>query len=41
MDIDFRIAVVLAPIAVAGGWAVFNIGRAALVQIQNFLKKEA
>ena len=41
MDVDFRVAVVLAPIAIAAGWAVFNIGRAALVQIQTFLNKEA
>ncbi|MCM0589730.1 MAG: photosystem II protein Y [Gloeotrichia echinulata IR180] len=41
MDIDFRIAIVLAPIAVAAGWAVFNIGAAALQQIQTFLNREA
>ncbi|MDJ1173093.1 photosystem II protein Y [Roseofilum capinflatum] len=34
---DWRVVVVLLPIAVAGGWAVFNIGAAALTQIQNFL----
>jgi photosystem II PsbY protein len=38
--IDFRIAIVLAPIAIAGGWAVFNIGAAALRQVQGFLNKE-
>lgn len=38
--IDFRIAIVLAPIALAAGWAVFNIGAAALRQIQGFLNKE-
>jgi photosystem II PsbY protein len=41
MDIDFRVAVVLAPIAVAAGWAAFNIGAAALRQIQTFLNREA
>ncbi len=41
MDMDFRVALVLAPIAIAGGWAVFNIGAAALRQIQTFLNKEA
>jgi len=41
MDFDFRLLVVLLPLLVAGGWAVFNIGAAALVQINKFLKKEA
>ncbi|MBF2067963.1 MAG: photosystem II protein Y [Calothrix sp. C42_A2020_038] len=41
MDIDFRVAIVLAPIAVAAGWALFNIGAAALRQLQSFLNKEA
>lgn len=41
MDFDFRLLVVLLPLMVAGGWAVFNIGAAALVQINKFLKKEA
>ncbi|AUT02937.1 MULTISPECIES: photosystem II protein Y [unclassified Nostoc] len=39
--IDFRVAIVLAPIAVAGGWALFNIGAAALRQVQSFLNREA
>lgn len=38
---DWRILVVLLPIILAGSWAVFNIGRAALGQIQNFLNREA
>ncbi len=38
---DLRVVVVLLPIAIAGSWAVFNIARAALVQIQNFLNNEA
>jgi photosystem II PsbY protein len=41
MDIDFRIALVLAPVAIAAGWAAFNIGAAALRQIQGFLDREA
>ncbi len=41
MDIDFRLAIVLAPIAIAAGWAAFNIGAAALQQLQTFLNKEA
>lgn len=34
---DWRIVVVLLPIVVAASWAVFNIGRAALGQLQTFL----
>lgn len=41
MDFDFRLLVVLLPLMVAGGWAVFNIGAVALVQINKFLNKEA
>ncbi|BAZ85404.1 photosystem II protein Y [Dolichospermum compactum] len=40
MDFDNRVLIVLAPVAIAAGWAVFNIGAAALRQIQNFLSKE-
>ncbi|MEB3278682.1 MAG: photosystem II protein Y [Lyngbya sp.] len=39
MDFDFRLLVVLLPIAIAGGWAVFNIGAAALRQVQGFMSK--
>jgi photosystem II PsbY protein len=39
MDIDFRIAIVLAPLAIAASWAVFNIFRAAAQQVQNFMGK--
>ena len=39
MDFDFRLVVVLLPIAIAGGWALFNIGAAALRQVQGFLSK--
>lgn len=37
--IDFRIAIVLAPLLLAAGWAVFNIGAAALKQVQSFWAK--
>ena len=36
---DWRIVVVLAPIALAASWAVFNIGKAALGQLQDVLAK--
>lgn len=39
MDIDFRLAVVLLPVLLAAGWAVFNIGPAAIRQVQAFLNK--
>lgn len=38
---DWRVIVVLAPLAVAGGWAVYNIGKYAIAQVQAFLSKEA
>jgi photosystem II PsbY protein len=41
MDIDNRVVIVLAPVAIAAGWAIFNIGAAALRQVQNFLSREA
>jgi photosystem II PsbY protein len=41
MDIDYRIAIVLAPVVIAASWAAFNIGAAALRQIQGFLDREA
>ncbi len=41
MDIDNRVLIVLAPVAIAASWAVFNIGAAALRQVQNFLSREA
>ncbi|MBD2344509.1 photosystem II protein Y [Anabaena subtropica] len=40
-NIDFRVAIVLAPIVVAASWAAFNIGAAAIRQVQNFLNREA
>jgi photosystem II PsbY protein len=41
MDMDMRVVIVLAPVVIAASWAVFNIGAAALRQVQNFLNKEA
>jgi photosystem II PsbY protein len=41
MDIDTRVVIVLAPVVIAASWAVFNIGAAALRQVQNFLNREA
>ncbi|MBO1057585.1 MAG: photosystem II protein Y [Dolichospermum sp. JUN01] len=41
MDFDNRVLIVIAPVAIAAGWAVFNIGAAALRQVQNFLNREA
>ncbi|MEB3231720.1 MAG: photosystem II protein Y [Leptolyngbyaceae bacterium] len=34
---DIRVVVVLLPIAIAASWALFNIGRAAIGQFQQFL----
>ncbi|MDX2241432.1 MAG: photosystem II protein Y [Leptolyngbyaceae cyanobacterium bins.302] len=39
MDFDWRILVVLLPVLLAGSWAVYNIGQAALKQVQGFLSK--
>jgi photosystem II PsbY protein len=36
---DTRLLIVLAPLALAAGWAGFNIFRAALQQLQNFTSK--
>ncbi len=38
---DLRLILVLGPLAIAAGWAVFNIGAAALRQLQNYLGREA
>ena len=38
---DLRLLIVLAPLALAAAWALFNIGAAALRQLQTFLNKEA
>jgi len=36
---DLRLLIVLLPILLAGGWALFNIAGAAIGQIQAFLNK--
>jgi photosystem II PsbY protein len=39
MDIDWRVLIVLSPLVLAAGWALFNIGAVALRQVQGFLSK--
>lgn len=41
MDLDLRVAIVLLPIIAAGSWALYNVGKVAIAQIQSFLNKEA
>jgi photosystem II PsbY protein len=36
---DLRLLIVLLPLILAGGWAVYQIGTIALKQVQNFLNK--
>jgi photosystem II PsbY protein len=36
---DLRLLLVVAPILLAASWAVFHIGRAAVGQLQLFLKR--
>ena len=36
---DLRVLIVLTPLAVAAGWAIFNIGAAALRQLQQTMDK--
>ena len=36
---DLRVLIVLLPLGVAAGWAVFNIGAVAIAQAQKFLEK--
>lgn len=38
---DWRVLIVLAPVIVAASWAIFNIGSAALSQVQRYLNKES
>jgi photosystem II PsbY protein len=38
MDFDFRLLIVLAPLALAASWAVFNIFPVALKQVQDLLR---
>ncbi|MFM2313745.1 MAG: photosystem protein PsbY [Cyanobacteriota bacterium] len=37
---DWRIIIVVAPLAIAASWAVFNIGSAALAQVQKYFDKD-
>ena len=37
---DWRVLVVLAPLAIAAGWALFNIGAAAIAQAQKYFNQE-
>lgn len=38
---DWRVLIVVAPLALAAGWALFNVGAIAIRQAQMFLKKES
>lgn len=38
---DWRLVVVLLPLILAGSWAVFNIGKAALQQVKTFWNRGA
>jgi photosystem II PsbY protein len=40
MDFDFRLLIVLAPLAAAATWAVINILPAALKQLQELLRNK-
>lgn len=37
---DWRIIIVVAPLAIAASWTVFNIGSAALAQVQKYFNKD-
>ena len=37
---DLRIVVVVAPLAIAASWAIFNIGSAAIAQVQKYFNEE-
>ncbi|MDJ0632994.1 MAG: photosystem II protein Y [Xenococcaceae cyanobacterium MO_188.B29] len=38
---DWRVLIVLLPVIIAGSWAIFNIGAAALRQVQNLTNKSS
>ncbi|WP_084639300.1 photosystem II protein Y [Geitlerinema sp. PCC 9228] len=38
---DWRLLIVLLPVLLAGSWALYNIGQAAIKQARDFLNKEA
>ena len=35
---DFRLVVIAAPLLIAASWALFNIGRLAIQQVQRLLR---
>ena len=37
---DLRVIIVLAPLAIAASWALFNIGSAALAQLQRYIGQD-
>jgi len=37
---DLRVIIVVAPLAIAASWAIFNIGSAALAQVQKYFDKD-
>ena len=37
---DIRVIIVLAPLAIAAGWALFNIGSAAIAQFQRYIGQD-
>jgi len=37
---DLRVVVVVAPLAIAASWAIFNIGSAAIAQVQKYFNEE-
>ena len=39
MEFDWRVLVVLLPVILAASWALFNVGAAALRQVQAFLNR--
>ena len=38
---DWRVLIVLIPVLIAASWAIFNIGAAALRQVQSFTNKSS
>ncbi len=38
---DWRVLVVVGPILIAAGWAVFNIAAAAIKQVQEFRSRQS
>ncbi len=38
---DWRVLIVLIPVIIAASWAIFNIGVAALRQLQQLTKKSS